>query len=238
MLCWLKKRLVILGAYKLNKIFLIDLDVPGHGLRTQSCLSADEIKKARLFVSGKCRHRFINGRLWLRRLISEVAGCHTSSLELVDRKGMAPSIRIDGNNVNFGWSFSRSGHLGAVAVTDQSSDTGVDIELKRSVPDVNKIAELFFEKIEWQTRTNMTETERSEKFLELWTAKEAIAKAGGVGLTMPFANSDKVKNGQKIVLHKLGGNDEWVGHVALREGSCRPVLMDRRHLTEDYWNVA
>lgn len=115
---------------------------------------------------------------WAGRVAS-MLGCGSDAIEILTRPGRAPRARGDGHE--FGLSFSRTNGGRACAVNPVGA-IGVDIE--RCV---------MFEELEAMIAIALTEREaaecalgdpfeRARAFLGYWTAKEAVLKAGGVGL--------------------------------------------------------
>ncbi|MEU7055836.1 4'-phosphopantetheinyl transferase superfamily protein [Streptomyces sp. NPDC046197] len=70
---------------------------------------------------------------------------------------------------------------GVVAVALAAAEVGVDVELSRPLPVVN-LARRWFDPAEAAWLASRPEQDRTEDFLRLWTAKEALGKALGVGL--------------------------------------------------------
>jgi 4'-phosphopantetheinyl transferase len=79
---------------------------------------------------------------------------------------------------------SRSGPLSLVAVAREP--VGVDVEQLRPLDDAVEMAEVHFAEKERQLMSTVPSASRDETFLALWTRKEAVVKAFGVGLAVPL----------------------------------------------------
>jgi 4'-phosphopantetheinyl transferase len=85
-------------------------------------------------------------------------------------------------------SFSLSHTRGMVACAVTSGiDVGVDVESVDREVNVLDIAARFFSVSEAQMLARLDPTSRRERFFDLWTLKEALAKATGVGLSESLA---------------------------------------------------
>ncbi len=85
------------------------------------------------------------------------------------------------NHRNIEFSISHTDGLVAVALSDKA--VGIDIEKIRPVD--LKISERFFSKADMTYIFN-GETDKAERFFEVWTKKEAVAKHSGEGLADNF----------------------------------------------------
>jgi 4'-phosphopantetheinyl transferase len=83
------------------------------------------------------------------------------------------------------FNFSRSGSFGLLAVT-RGRDVGVDVEQIDARRAVGPIADRLFDADEAAELRSLPEARRIRRFFELWTQKEAYAKALGVGLSVPL----------------------------------------------------
>ena len=70
----------------------------------------------------------------------------------------------------------------AVLAFSRDCQVGVDIELIRPIPDMRTIAELAFSDAERASLLASLPSQRTKRFLEIWTLKEAWLKANGIGL--------------------------------------------------------
>lgn len=84
----------------------------------------------------------------------------------------------------YGPHFNISHSAGYVVLAFGEMPLGVDIEQVRRAD--LKVAKRFFRKEEYAYLTGKTEAEQADAFCRIWTGKEAVAKALGTGLSLPF----------------------------------------------------
>jgi 4'-phosphopantetheinyl transferase len=92
-------------------------------------------------------------------------------------------------DTDLAFSASHSDGLAAVAVT-RGRAIGVDVERLRPIDDNLGIARSFFCTSEYVSLAALPEHERNDAFLALWTRKESVVKATGLGLAMPLDGFD------------------------------------------------
>lgn len=116
---------------------------------------------------------------------------------------------------------SRSGSLGLIAVT-RGRDVGVDVEQIDSRRALGPIADRLFEADEAAELRSLPEATRIRRFFELWTQKEAYAKALGVGLSVPLERLRPTR-GWSLVDLPLG--PDHVGALCVRGRRPRVRLL-------------
>ncbi|HPO29755.1 MAG TPA: 4'-phosphopantetheinyl transferase superfamily protein [Candidatus Hydrogenedentes bacterium] len=148
-------------------------------------------ERARLARVGnpEVRQRRAVGWYVLRRLTATVCGVAMEDLEAAGEPGL-----VFRNDVSRAWYGSIS-HSGSVicAVVSARVIPGVDVEEIRPRKNVNALAERFFTKKEadWVREAKFPGTDLSDdevtRFLRLWTRREAIVKALGLGVLNGFS---------------------------------------------------
>jgi 4'-phosphopantetheinyl transferase len=144
-------------------------------------LDAGELASARRALRIEVRRQRVFARSALRRILSAQVGRPPAELALV-RSGTGKPELAGGDGVRF--SLSHSGRLVLVAVTS-SVDVGVDLEERRGSLDCDQLAHAVCapdELARW--RAQPPGAARRAALLALWTRKEAILKAAGVGLAV------------------------------------------------------
>jgi 4'-phosphopantetheinyl transferase len=173
-------------------------------------LDDEERKRAARFLSVEARARFVSGRALLKTLLG-------ASLQ---RPAAAIRVRVepDGRPVLFdpepGVHFSIS-HAGErVVVACAAFVVGVDIERLRPLPGALDLARRFFDAGEAARLEKEPVERRSAAFLELWTRKEALLKARGLGLAAGLA-APVDANGE-FEVRPLLVSEGYVGAIAAR----------------------
>jgi 4'-phosphopantetheinyl transferase len=154
-------------------LWWIDLDSPVPAAAT--LLSDAEQARASRFAFERDRARFVVGRAALRAILSAHVGMPAEALAF--RLGPHGKPSLPGGPP---FSFSNSHGRGLCAVGGDR-ELGVDLERLRDVADAAGIARSVFtaeEREAWR----MAGGDGAGAFLRVWTRKEAVLKALGVGL--------------------------------------------------------
>lgn len=109
--------------------------------------------------------------------------------------------------------FSLSHTEGMVAVAiSEAGPVGVDVEAvdRKNVPHTDFSA-FGLSSEETAHLAALSEPDRSETFIDLWTAREAVAKADGRGLSLPFARIriDRAGNSAEIAAEETSPARRW-----------------------------
>jgi 4'-phosphopantetheinyl transferase len=145
--------------------------------------------------------------------------------EISVRRGARGRPRVCGGGVELPVSVSHVDGVVTVAAC-RDAPVGVDVERRRPVPAV-ELARRWFEPAAVAWLSDRPEVDRSEGFLLLWTAKEAVGKALGVGLrggglTRPMPRPD----GLGSLLRPVPGvGDLRVGHPPVGSGLVLAVAV-------------
>ena len=86
--------------------------------------------------------------------------------------------------VPLSFNVSHSGPLALVAVLERDARVGVDVEVVRSRGRLDALARRIFDSDEYAAWLDRDDPDaRLRAFFEMWTVKEAVLKARGVGIT-------------------------------------------------------
>lgn len=143
-------------------------------------LGADEIARAGRFRFERDRRRFILGRSAVRRILARYLA--TSPSEIRFETDVAGKPRLGGAHPSLVFSFSRTEHLAVLAVAS-AGRIGVDIERAVAQSDLDLTARQQFSPHERAELEALPAALRMEGFYRGWTAKEALVKATGEGLS-------------------------------------------------------
>lgn len=158
---------------------LAGIDVEG----CESILSHQEIAGAQRLVSDSLRVRFLARRLALRSVAGSLLEERPAAIEFEYSVNEAPRISRPRSPLRL--SVSTSGGLALIAVT-RGPRVGVDVEIPRDSVDVDAITKRFLHVRERETIMAIERSRRRSAFYACWTAKEAYAKALGLGLARPL----------------------------------------------------
>lgn len=163
-------------------------DFKGRASHYQSLLSDSERQRFR-------NHNFVIARGLLRELLGFYLKKAPSSLSIQTAEKGKPYI--EGSPLQFNVSHS---HNGLAYIFSQNRPVGIDIEYTKKSPLFLKIARRFFSTSECSFLEMCSEETLPEKFFQLWTAKEAYAKAIGEGVAAfsSFEVAISKKNSLKI----------------------------------------
>jgi phosphopantetheinyl transferase len=147
-------------------------------------LSDAERDRAGRFRCEEDSRRFCASRLLLREVLGRHLGTSPGDLQLVKAPGGKLSVVLPPGFPPVFFSLSRSGDFCAVALAS-SAEVGVDIEKTRVFPGWPAVAQAWLSEGEKNAiRALAGEKSRTEAFFRLWCAREAAAKALGLGLSL------------------------------------------------------
>lgn len=160
-------------------IWRIDLDhiAPASWEET---LCAEEFRKAKCFVQKKHHDRFLQGRSWLRSLLSAYTSVAPRELEIGFNQYGKPHLPL---RYRLGFNLSHSENLAVIAI-GRNQMIGIDIERLVLPWGGHALAQQVFSAEEYRSFTALPDDGLLIPFLTCWTRKEALAKALGVGLTL------------------------------------------------------
>jgi 4'-phosphopantetheinyl transferase len=205
-------------------------------------LSPEERSRAARFLVDQPRNTFVLSRAVLRTLLAGLTGTAACDLKFSYTKQGKPLL-ADGLSSAPHFNVSHSGDFATYAVM-LGCEVGIDIEKHRLMPDMEAIAQRFFSPREYQSLSQVPESDRISAFFDCWVRKEAYIKARGGGLAMgldkfqvSFAPGEPVallaieepgQNPQEWFLHAFTVAPGYSAAVALRQKQCRVQL----HKTE------
>lgn len=191
-------------------------------------LSEDENTKAGRYKFDYLKNNYTACRGFLREILSGYTGIIPSKIKFSYSEFGKPFLKD--SNIRF--NVSHSGNTGIIAVNTED-ELGIDIELKREVPDLLSLSERFFSKSEI-TELNKTDSGKlTDSFFYCWTRKEAFIKALGTGLQYPlncFSVSvtddadpeiteieNDVSEARKWKLYNLLASKDYISSLAIRD---------------------
>jgi 4'-phosphopantetheinyl transferase len=144
-------------------------------------LSASERERASRFRFEADRRRFLLSHYALRRILANLLQADPAALTF--RIGEYGRPELAGAFSRAMWfNLSHCSDLALVAVS-RETPIGVDLEPLRLAPDALELGQSILNHRELQDVADANEPERSRKFLQYWTRKEALLKAIGTGIS-------------------------------------------------------
>lgn len=147
-------------------------------------LSTDELARARRFKSESHAAQWAFFHACLREILGSCTGRKPPELEFQLTQRDKPSL-LDAGTPPLYFNLSHSGELALLAVT-RRAPIGVDIEHMRALNDRDALVRRFFSHTEREAYASLPESDRHHCFYDIWTRKEAVIKANGVGLATPL----------------------------------------------------
>jgi 4'-phosphopantetheinyl transferase len=162
-------------------------------------LSIEERARADAFWRAEDRRDYVAAHALLRRALAFSTGNRPEEL-VFERNALGKPVLAQADRA-LRRDFSLSHTTGLVAcVISATHAVGIDVEAINDAIDVFRIAWRYFRVDEATTLLRCSDADRAWRFFELWTLKEALLKAAGVG---PATTLDSVSfrmNGGRIHL--------------------------------------
>ena len=149
-------------------------------------LDTEERRRCRRFLYAAPRRQFILSRAALRAVLCVALGCDNGELTFEFSRYGKPIPLVGGDRVALHCNISHSGSHGLVALS-QRGRVGVDVEERRPRKNLEDLVETVFGPEEQALLARLQGKRWLDTFLGFWTAKEALAKAWGMGLRTDFS---------------------------------------------------
>ncbi len=162
-------------------------------------LNADERTRWGKFMFPGPKRRFALCRGALRKHISDRVGCTNDQLTFGENEHGKPYALVSGRHVPISFNVTHSGRHGLLAF-GSSARLGVDIEERVSNRHIDLLSETVFGPNERSEIKSVEGQRKIAMFFKLWTVKEALVKALGVGMsldTSEFEVPEAMRRGDK-----------------------------------------
>jgi 4'-phosphopantetheinyl transferase len=152
-------------------------------------LSPEELARAARFHAAEHGARFIVAHARLRQLLAPQLGVAPERIDFAVGPHGKPELAGAAAAAGVGFNLSHSGALGLVGWARQRH-IGVDVECWRPMRDAAALVRRFFSPVEQADWQASPPEERTGRFFNVWTRKEAYVKAVGRGLGLSLASFD------------------------------------------------
>src|SRR4051812_3308357 len=163
-----------------------DTSSPAEIAEMAAVLSTDELGRRDRFRFEDDRRDFTAAHALLRATLSRYGSRQPSDWRFATNAEGKPSLAPEqaaADPLTFNLSHTR----GLVAcVVARGAAVGIDVERGPRVKDVLAFASRYFSSGERAQLSSRHGTEREQRFIEIWTLKEAYLKALGVGIRIPL----------------------------------------------------
>lgn len=198
---------------------------------THDTVSAAEWERANRFHRAEDRHRYLLRRVALRRILSRYLDVVSAEVRYTAGKRGKPRLSGPGQR-RISFNTSSSQDLAVVAVA--GFPVGVDVEAVRPFNSAREVADREFTAEE---RERVGEDPDLRAFFEIWTRKEALVKAEGLGLAIELRLVDTGwprREGlwQGWCVTSLLGIGDYVGSIAFPAAS-HPVVQTHEFILQD-----
>lgn len=153
----------------------------------EAWLGDDETARYRRIRRAEDRELFLFTRAALRHALSQYADVPPGGWRFATAESGRPELATPFDELGLRFSVSHTPGLVACLVSHTVSG-GVDVERVGRVADVSKPAAVVCSKMEREELAGLAREAARTRFYELWTLKEAYAKARGGGLRLPLSH--------------------------------------------------
>ena len=129
------------------------------------------------------RHRFTLCRAALRSVLCRELGCSNEHLAFRTSKHGKPYATVCGRSAPISFNVSHGGAHGLIALAP-GGQVGIDVEERVPHRNLHELIEAVFGPNEKHELSAANNRDRLHLFFRLWTMKEALSKAHGMGLSL------------------------------------------------------
>lgn len=158
-------------------------------------LEPEERARAEAFRTPELQARYVAAHALVRTVLSTYAPVRPADWRYAHGPRGQPTLV--GAPLDLRFSLSHSGAHAAVAVT-VGRPVGFDLEEVDAGKDALAIAERFFTAAETEALRSCRNSEQASRLATLWTVKEAVLKARGVGLASGLGDVAVALEGERV----------------------------------------
>ena len=160
----------------------------GDGLEQRALwwLDGTERRRRERFIYDAPRHRFTLCRAALRSVLCRELACSNEHLAFRTSEHGKPYAVMRGRRAPISFNVSHSGAHGLIALAP-GGQVGIDVEERVPHPNLDELIAAVFGPNEQRELAETHGSYRLDLFFRLWTMKEALSKAHGMGLSLDVA---------------------------------------------------
>lgn len=223
------------------QVWRVALDLPEERLVAfRSLLSADERARADRYHFAADARRYSVARGVLRRILSTLLSVAPEAVAFDYDAHGKPSLALhSGGSATLSFNVSHAGDCALIAVASGQA-VGVDLERLRVIDQMDDLVRQHFTAREQRAFHALPVDQRQRAFFEVWTRKEAVLKALGVGLSREPATVEVWGGGQETDQIDLGDPAELTAWTLLTiepgTGYAGALAVRAREVTVQTWD--
>ncbi len=193
---------------KVDDAVVLHVDLDSNAAREAEAvawLSHEERARCDRFLSDGPWRRFALCRAALRSVLCDRLGCSNERLSLGAFEFGKPFAILHGEIAPISFNVSHSGDHGLIAYAPDGW-LGVDVEERVAPRDLDGLIESALSPVERAELASAGEQNRLHEFFRLWTIKEALIKAVGLGISISMSELEvpvEMRQGAKGGVFKL-----------------------------------
>lgn len=158
-----------------------------------SLLSEDERARWQRFRVERARREYLAAHALLRNALSHYGALAPQDWRFKTNAHGKPAPHPD---CGLGFNLSHSGGLAVCLISETAAQVGVDVEPLARANQIAAVAHRVFSPREQAQLDGLPAQGRLNRHLDLWTLKEAYAKARGLGLSLPLDRISFLSDGR------------------------------------------
>ena len=158
-------------------------------------MDGEELTRRKRFLHPSPSRRYTLCRAALRAILCCHLECDNEELAITDGEFGKPFALVRGAPVEINFNVSHSGSHGLIALSHERQ-VGVDVEELVTPNGLDSLIDSVLTPAEQAVIASKNLTDRTRDFFQLWTVKEALIKALGVGLSLDMSEVE-VPNGMR-----------------------------------------
>ncbi|MCG8469130.1 MAG: 4'-phosphopantetheinyl transferase superfamily protein [Gemmatimonadetes bacterium] len=182
-------------------------------------LSQDEHARAARFRVDEARDAYVASHVALRSILAAYVRREPADLVFELGEHGKPRLADARAEPALRFNLTHSADL-ALCIVGTDGAVGIDVERVASVRNLDRLAERHFSESELAEWTDLSSEDRQAGFYRVWTRKEALLKAAGLGLSRPLERVDSIGG-------RLDGARYWLRDIAVGEGFRGAVACER-----------